>query len=79
MTAAKIATQFGPILFEFSVPRAEWEMDATGWVVQTPLGNRLVLTNHGTPYLAEAHELNTLENYFAQIQDGLRHAEKLLS
>ena len=51
----------GKILFEFSVAHAGWELDAKGWIVEMPDGERrLVLTNHEVPYFAKKHELDDL-------------------
>lgn len=52
-------------LFEFEMLYSGWESDGKGWVCEEPDGKRfLLLTNHGTPYVAPLSELTEkLEEY----------------
>lgn len=79
-------------LFIFDVLWESWDCDATGWVVKTDTGNKVVFTNHGSTYFVTADELNEcVRDYQAMIeagsgdfsetdyQDGIRDIQRALS
>lgn len=54
----------------FNVLHLGWESDYKAWIVETPDGNRLVLTDHGAPYFAPKEKLEQyIESYQKVIQD----------
>lgn len=58
-------------LFIFDVLWESWDCDATGWVVKTESGHKLVLTNHGSAYFVNATELKELvSDYENMIESG---------
>jgi len=71
-----VERKFGKVLHEFTVPHAGWEVDHTGWICEDSDGNKkVVLTNHGAPYVATERELEKelrlLEKYVSEIEKAL--------
>lgn len=66
-------------LYEFTVLHPGWELDRYGWICGDQfLGGTLllVLTNHGSPYIADIKELETMYDklcaYSMQHETALR-------
>jgi len=58
-------------VFIFDVLWESWDCDATGWVVSTPSGNKVVFTNHGSHYFVENDELDEcIKGYTTMIEAG---------
>ena len=58
-------------IFIFDVLWESWDCDATGWVVSTDSGNKVVFTNHGHPYFTSQTELNDcIKDHTNQIEAG---------
>jgi hypothetical protein len=54
------------VLYEFKILYCGWECDEDGWVVKNKTTKKcsIIRTNHGTPYIADTHELeNKIEEY----------------
>lgn len=49
------------VLYKFDVAHVGWDCDPTGYVINYQGENRLVLTNHGSPYLVSNQHLRLLE------------------
>lgn len=49
-----------PIVREFKVYYSGWDCDTIGYVVEHEKRNRVVLTNHGTPYFAPTAVLSKM-------------------
>lgn len=56
-----------------------WECDGVAWVVETPTGNRLVMTNHGSHFFAEASALQARINSYRIAQEASEEALALLA
>lgn len=52
-------------IMEFDVLHLAWECDSKGWIVENySSGRYIVLTNHGSPYIAPQEELiKLIESY----------------
>lgn len=70
-----IEEQYGKIIFEFSLLHNGWDMDVTGWVVQRDKKNFIVLTNHGTTYIAKNSDLKTKIREYSK---AIKQTEKAL-
>lgn len=56
-------------IFIFDLMWEFWDCDGTAWVVQTPEGNKVVFTNHGSHYFIESDELQErVDNYNEMIK-----------
>ncbi|MEG0869660.1 MAG: hypothetical protein RSG77_21845 [Hafnia sp.] len=71
-----VAEQEYKAILKFDVYHCGWESDAEGSVVETPEGRKLVLTNHGQPYFADAKEL---QNYIREYSNAIDKMELALA
>ena len=58
---ATIENEEYPVLFEFEIAHIGWECDSVGYVIEYQGEPRLVLTNHGSPYLVSSEHPPFLE------------------
>ena len=58
---ATIENEEHPVLFEFEIAHIGWECDSVGYVIEYHGEPRLVLTDHGSPYLVSLGRLTLLE------------------
>ena len=54
----KIEKQFGSVIFEFEIPHIGWELDSKVWICEKDGKRKLVLSDHGKPYVASVAELS---------------------
>jgi len=78
MDKKKIEEQYGTVIFEFQVFHTGWELDATGWVVERGKKRFIVLTNHGTSYVAKNKELKAKIKEYSNIIKQTEKALRLL-
>jgi hypothetical protein len=58
------------ILFQFNRAFLSWECDSVGWIINSKQGKQIILTNHGSPYIASTQELqNDIHRYEQLISD----------
>ena len=67
MNRKKVEEQYGTVVFEFPVFHTGWELDATGWVVERGKKRFIVLTNHGTSYIAKNSELKAKIREYSKV------------
>jgi hypothetical protein len=60
----------------FNILHLGWESDYKAWVVDTPEGNKLVLTDHGSPYFATKEKL---EEYVSSYQKVIQDTQDAIS
>lgn len=61
------------VVLKFPVFHAGWELDNDGWLVERSGGERvIVLTNHNSPYVAKAEELQELALSYEAALDPIR-------
>ena len=73
---ATIENEEYPVLFEFEVAHIGWECDSVGYVIEYHGEPRLVLTNHGSPYLVSLGRLTLLDETDGTV---VRHDTEILS
>lgn len=66
------------LLHTFTVLHEGWEMDNTGWVYEDKGTRFLVLTSHGSPYVAKAGELAELLTKHRAAAAGIEQAQTVL-
>lgn len=68
------------VLLEFNIAHIGWECDSTGWIVLLNNGHKgVVMTNHGSPNLADASELESQIELYQNLIDETKEVLKLLS
>ena len=67
------------IIKSFTVLYEGWELDNKAWVVNVKGENKLVMTNHGRLYFAEAVELKEKIKEYKQIWKDTKEALDLLN
>jgi hypothetical protein len=72
----KIEKEFGKIIHKFEILNHQWEMDGYGYIVNTGLDCKLIVTDHGKPIIVVKDFLtNKLEEY----KQIVKNTEKALS
>lgn len=74
MEKEEIAEQYGTVIFEFPVLHQGWDMDGKGWVVERDKKRFIVLTNHGSPYIANKKELEMQMKKYSDISEKTKKA-----
>lgn len=68
------------VIYAFDVMFVGWECDPKGWVVKDSDGVKYaVLTNHGTPYIAEPIELRRMISEYEQVIEQTNKALQILN
>ena len=68
-----IENAFGKIVSKFRILNHEWEMDGYGYIVNDGTSNKLVVTNHNKPMVANKDYLHTkIKEYKETIQETER-------
>lgn len=69
----KVEKEFGKIVSKFRILTHEWEMDGYGYIVNDGTDNKVVITNHNKPMVANADHLHSkIKEYKEVIQETER-------
>lgn len=71
----KIEAEFGKIICEFPILHHEWELDGSGFIVESNKGRVAVLTNHNIPYISSIQEI---QNHIAFYKTTIQQTERCL-
>ena len=68
-----IEKDFGKIVSKFRILTHEWEMDGYGYIVSDGTANKVIVTNHNRPMVANAdYLLSKIKEYKEIIQETER-------
>ena len=74
----KIEEQFGSIIYEFEIPHVEWELDSKGWVCEKNGNRKIILSDHGKPYISDSTELSEKIKYLNEVIENIKEAIKFV-
>lgn len=78
---AKLGLDGAKVRLEFELAHVGWECDSNGWVVERAGKRYLILTDHGSPYVAEARalrdQLKTYADLISVTVDALQKLEEV--
>jgi hypothetical protein len=66
------------VVYTFPVLFPMWEMDGEGYIVSTPQGKRLLVTNHGSPQIADESFLTERLDYYNEVVTATKAASAKL-
>lgn len=75
---AAVGLECAEVRLEFEIAHVGWECDSKGWVVELAGKRHLILTNHGSPYIAQARELRDRLKVYAGLVSVTVDALQLL-
>lgn len=72
----EIEKKYGKVIFEFPIMHVGWDGDSAGYIVENGESKTLILTNHGSHYMASPTEL---ELKIAEYQKNIMETKKALT
>lgn len=64
---AEVGLEGAKLRLRFDIAHVGWECDSNGWVVEQAGKRHLILTNHGSPYIAQPRVLAALVTKYAAL------------